>query len=102
VICIKEIMSMHKREQEPLVEYYNRFNDAIDRLDMTFGLFYPTVMVSADKRTIMSQEKKVEEVRQIFNTQLFMQSCHRGFKPFLRALAKDFFIGASGLSHESG
>jgi hypothetical protein len=78
VINIKQIMGLHQWEQELLVEYYNRFNDAIDRLETTFGDFYHTVMVTVDKRKI-NQEKKMEEAKEKSTTQLFIQSCLSGF-----------------------
>jgi hypothetical protein len=100
-INCKEIMSMHQRE-ESLVEYYNRFNDAIDRLETMYGDFYPTVMVTANKRTKMSQEMKIEEANEKFNTQPYIQSCHRAFKQLLRDLEKNFSLGQGGYPTNRG
>ena len=94
VISIKELLSMHQWDDELLVEYYNRFNDAIERLDRTFGDFYPKVLVDIDKRAKAKPDEKIAEAKEKFMTILFMESCNKGFKPMLRDLERDYSLGA--------
>jgi hypothetical protein len=77
MISVRELSNMHQWEGESLIEYYNRFNDAVERLDRTFGEFYPKVLVDADTRAKVKPEQNIEDAKEIYMTVVFMETCNR-------------------------
>ena len=88
---LTDFLRMGQKDGESLDAYYNRFNDAVKRLDQTYGdNLYPKAWLSADTRVNVKADLKIEQLKEKFMTFLFMKSCNKGFQPMLKDLDQDF------------
>ena len=93
--AMRALWDMHQWDNESLVEYYNRFEDAVEHTNRTYGKVVPMAVVDEDKRSKGTKWTKIEVASEAFLTLLFMKSSHKGFKPMLRDLEKDYSLGAA-------